>query len=146
VTRCAHCPVAEGSPCLGETAPELFPDFCRMAESGNAIQRRHIVGRSAIGLTSTPMPGLFERVATFAGAVAQHVAAGGPKASPEQVEARLAICRGCEFYEAERVRCLKCGCYLAGDLMGKTSWAEQSCPLDPPKWGPVSPGQSTQQA
>jgi hypothetical protein len=52
VTRCAHCPVAEGSPCLGETAPELFPDFCRMAESGNTIQRKHIVGRSAIGLTS----------------------------------------------------------------------------------------------
>lgn len=83
-----------------------------------------------------PMPSLARQAVNFTRAAVRHVAAGRPKASDEVKAARLAICRECEFYVPETIRCRAagCGCYLAV----KTGWAAQSCPLDPPKWGPVA--------
>ena len=37
---------------------------------------------------------------------------------------RLQICSDCEFFNAEKITCNKCGCLL----MVKTSWASESCP------------------
>ena len=42
---------------------------------------------------------------------------------PVQKE-RLQICSDCEFFNAEKITCNKCGCLL----MIKTSWASESCP------------------
>lgn len=80
-------------------------------------------------------PGLLEQAARFAGAVAHHVVSGMPEAPPEVVEARLAICRACPHFDAEKVRCRQCGCRLRW----KVEWADASCPLDPPRWAAVSP-------
>jgi hypothetical protein len=74
------------------------------------------------------------KVGNLARAVVQHVAAGMPAAAPELVEARLAVCGGCEQYRASDGTCggmAGCGCYVAV----KATWLEQACPLE--RW-PVS--------
>lgn len=71
---------------------------------------------------------LLVKAVTLAGAVTRHVVAGLPTLAPESIEARLAVCRACDRYDAERVVCRECGCRL----MVKAAWADQSCPLG--KW------------
>lgn len=55
-----------------------------------------------------------------------------PTASKSSYEKRLAICRGCEFYDAAgwkgRGKCLKCGCCTAAKAKLRT----EKCPLG--KW------------
>jgi hypothetical protein len=130
--RCADCPVPEGSPCLGDVNPR-FAQLCQLAASGDPIQRRHVVNRSAIG-AEPPPPGFLERAVTFAEAMIQHAAAGFPKADEETVKGRLEICRACEFFDPESEHCRRCGC----NMPYKVTMADMSCPLDPPKWGPVT--------
>lgn len=111
--KCTRCPLAdEARHCPGQYNPRacaLPPDRLRQSKG----------------------PGLLEQAASFAGAVVGHLAAGAPKASLEQQEARWAACRSCENLAGDS--CRLCGCGLGL----KISWADQSCPLDPPRWGPV---------
>jgi hypothetical protein len=83
-------------------------------------------------------PSFLEKVGNFAAAAAQHVAAGSPRCTDEQVAARHAICAGCEYFDGKL--CTKCGCPVSRErtYMGKLSWADQSCPVG--KWGPENPG------
>jgi hypothetical protein len=71
-------------------------------------------------------PGLLERAASFAAAVAEHVAAGFPETSTTEASRRLAICHACPggHYRAERDICDLCGC----SMRLKVTWAEQRCP------------------
>jgi hypothetical protein len=64
----------------------------------------------------------------------------GNKCSQYQIDSRLEICNGCEFYQNNT--CLKCGCSLSRDktFMNKLYWTDQSCPIG--KWGPVPPEES----
>jgi hypothetical protein len=128
--RCEVCPVPPGSVCLGNTDPR-FAHFCGMAGSGDPVQVAHVVNRSAMGSG----PSLVERAVNFVVATTDHVIAGMPETSPEEKARRLEICRGCDYFEPASARCLAagCGCYL--EL--KAGWADQGCPLEPPKWGPV---------
>ena len=52
-----------------------------------------------------------------------------------QIDERLKICHGCEFYKNNT--CLKCGCVLSREktYMNKLLWADQKCPVE--KWGPI---------
>lgn len=132
--RCAHCPVPDDKPCLGETEPARFGYMCEYATSGDPIKIRHIIDRSAIGLNPEP-PSLAQQAVNFARAATAHALAGMPKASNEEAARRLAICRAntCGQY-LPGDRCAKCGCRMEI----KAAWAEQRCPLDPPLWGPVT--------
>jgi hypothetical protein len=57
------------------------------------------------------------------------VAAGnGLKISEEDAQSRLAICRGCDFFNKDQERCTKCGCYMAT----KTYLKAEKCPIG--KW------------
>jgi hypothetical protein len=81
-------------------------------------------------------PTLLRKVTNFAKAITKHTISGFSTVSSEIQTARLSICRGCiEYFDSEKLICKHkdCGCYLPV----KTSWASQSCPLSPPKWGPV---------
>jgi hypothetical protein len=84
------------------------------------------------------VPGFLQRAGNFAAAAVQHVAAGSPRCTDEQVAARHAICAGCEYFDGKL--CTKCGCPVSRErtYMGKLSWADQSCPVG--KWGPENPG------
>ena len=48
--------------------------------------------------------------------------------SPEVKKARLDICKTCEWYDSEQVRCKNCGCMLEH----KAGFALDSCPIQ--KW------------
>ena len=49
-------------------------------------------------------------------------------ASDEVQKQRMDICKGCEYYHEEEVRCKKCGCFLEN----KTSYSSSKCPVH--KW------------
>jgi hypothetical protein len=48
--------------------------------------------------------------------------------SDEVKKQRLTICKECEYYDAQQIRCKSCGCFL----LQKASFALDSCPLQ--KW------------
>lgn len=56
---------------------------------------------------------------------AKAVMQGVPDLSPEEVEARLALCRVCEFYRDDDGRCSKCGCFMEIKTVLRTS----KCPV-----------------
>ena len=53
---------------------------------------------------------------------------GALHVSDEVKNQRLEICRKCEKYDSEQVRCIECGCFLEH----KTAFSIDSCPLE--KW------------
>jgi hypoxanthine phosphoribosyltransferase len=72
-----------------------------------------------------PSPSVATKATNFAKAVANHVANGRPKSAQDTVDARLAICRGCEHYRPSDATCGQCGCHVAW----KAAWLDQQCPL-----------------
>ncbi|SRR5579883_3377732 len=80
------------------------------------------------------------RYPRFIAALWRHVRHGLPTATPEDLEARWAQCEPCEHRDRDANICRKCGCPIAGVLRNKLRLARESCPLKPPKWGPV-PGE-----
>lgn len=51
--HCCHCPVDAGLPCLAAEDPEAFGYWCPLAEAGEPIHLKMIVGRSAIATPAT---------------------------------------------------------------------------------------------
>jgi hypothetical protein len=149
--RCA-CLEEPGVECLSVLDPVNFAYFRSWCESGTEAQRRAVLGRSRIGVTTpeptapvagqpTPAPtaegqpccggqppGLLTKAASLAKAVVTHVAAGMPMADDATVEARWVTCRVCEMFDAENVVCRACGCLLNVKIRLGTS----SCPIG--KW------------
>jgi len=80
-------------------------------------------------------PGLLQKAANFATSAAAHVAAGAPRCTQEQIDARFAICQACELFDGKA--CTKCGCPIVREqaFVSKLSWAGEKCPVG--KWGPV---------
>lgn len=108
-TKCRHCPL------LNECPGERNARVCVRAD---ASSNEH-------------SPRLLEKITNFTRAAIQHVAAGAPRVDSGVKAGRLVICQGCEQFEDGK--CRLCGC----NLEVKAGWADQSCPLDPPKWGPI---------
>jgi len=81
--------------------------------------------------TSQP-PAMISRAKNFAVAATQHVAAGRPRASDEEIERRWNICQPCEHFNGSV--CVKCGCGISRDakILSKLAWADSKCPVD--KW------------
>lgn len=78
-------------------------------------------------------PGFLTKVKNFAAAAAQHVAAGMPMASDEEIIRRHDICLTCEHLQNDA--CNLCGCPVSrvAGYISKLSWADQECPAG--KWG-----------
>lgn len=94
---------------------------------------REAVIRQAGGQPDPPPPRpagppLSARIAGLVRA-AVHVARSRFRRVPRaEFERRRALCHRCEFFDADRVRCLKCGCHLA-----VKPWAAAlHCPIE--KW------------
>lgn len=81
-------------------------------------------------------PGFAKKLQNFAKATAQHIAAGMPMCSEEQIIARHNICLQCEYFKDDT--CSKCGCPLIRNkqFVSKLAWADQECPVG--KWGKIS--------
>lgn len=80
-------------------------------------------------------PGFLTKVKNFASAAAQHVAAGMPMCTDEEIIARHDICLKCEHLVNNA--CNLCGCPVAraAGYVSKLSWADQECPAG--KWGKI---------
>ena len=81
--------------------------------------------------------GVLTKAKNFAIAAAQHVAAGMPMASDEEIIRRHDICLGCEHLKDNA--CSLCGCPVSrvAGYVSKLSWADQECPIG--RWGKASP-------
>lgn len=84
---------------------------------------------------------LYRRLANFSLAAIQHVASGLPTCSQAEIDARYAVCRGCDLYRPNANnpdigRCMHeaCGCTISSEAgyVRKLAWRDQACPLD--KW------------
>ena len=51
--------------------------------------------------------------------------------SKKEQEERLSICKACNYYDDQQVRCTQCGCFLEA----KVKVAGQYCPVH--KWGKI---------
>lgn len=86
-------------------------------------------------------PSLPHRAINFVKATTNHVLAGSPKSSLEEINKRLTICKDCPLfkkYSEEPIHgvCMheSCGCNISDTnrFLNKLAWKDQKCPLD--KW------------
>ncbi len=82
-----------------------------------------------------PLPTAAGMAQNLARSIARWVSQGLPLASEEALQARLAICSACVWWDPAALagtgRCRKCGC----STQAKLRLATEKCPID--KWGPV---------
>jgi len=95
-----------------------------------SLQNARIAKLQASNKPAMPSVGAMARsVAESMARNVQSVAAGNPlRLSEDQANARLEICKTCEFFNATQSRCTKCGCFMAV----KTYLKAERCPVG--KW------------
>jgi len=75
------------------------------------------------------LPSLMKQATSFAKSAIKHVRSGMKNVSQEEIDKRIEICGGCEFFTGgEKPRCSKCGCHIRL----KARWESSKCPID--KW------------
>jgi len=73
-------------------------------------------------------PSIGKQVVNAAGAAVRFVASGFARVDEAEALRRLAICQGCEHFDAGQDRCRKCACWLAYKAYAKS----EKCPVA--KW------------
>ncbi len=74
-------------------------------------------------------PGIMKQGVNFIKATVKHVANKMKQVSQKEMDRRMDICKGCEFFtDGKRPRCAKCGCHMKL----KARWESEHCPID--KW------------
>ena len=100
------------------------------------VKRSLIVQPRELRPPQTPLT--FLERAISAGKCAAGVAVNGfNPLSEEQIAARLAICETCDQFVNSKCKLCGCSCGAGQKLLNKLAHADQQCPYDPPKWGPV---------
>jgi hypothetical protein len=74
------------------------------------------------------LPSKIQMAKNLASATVEHAKTGFANVTSDEQQARLDICKGCEFYREADDRCLKCGCFLKS----KSAWKSGKCPIG--KW------------
>lgn len=69
-----------------------------------------------------------KEVVNFANSFYNHARDGFKKVEDSIYNNRIDICKSCEYFDSEDMRCKNCGCFL--DI--KASWNSEKCPID--KW------------
>lgn len=107
----------------GYTMEQVRP--CIVSESGDTVT----IDETHPAYPRETKLSVLRKAKNFAVAAAQHVAAGMPMASDEEIERRFAICQGCEFLNNNT--CSKCGCPVQREkkFISKLAWADQKCPV-----------------
>lgn len=86
------------------------------------------------GAKQRQIPRFLQRLVTFLCSWWRHARNWFRQAPTAVREARLALCRACEYYLPVYTggRCAKCGCGIGGAVLDKTKWRSSRCPLG--KW------------
>jgi hypothetical protein len=123
----------------GYTLDEVLP--CVVSKDGDewtidvehpAFPRVSRLPEPSSDLARTDAPSFLTKVKNFASATVQHVAAGMPMATDEEIIRRHDICLGCQHLQNDA--CNLCGCPVSrvSGYVSKLSWADQKCPAG--KW------------
>lgn len=106
-----------------------------LAQRVPAVTRENFAGFVVRSSAGSAAVGILEKF------VGLWTAVTGPRCTDDQFESRLSICRVCEFrrVDGEKEYCGACGCpqWRLSELSTKLRFSNLSCPLTPPKWGPV---------
>lgn len=135
---CPACPRIRAGipgPCLAQLTNHKH--YCDRAAAGDHGHDATLC-RVELAAPMPTLPPLLDQVVNFGRSVFTHVRAGMPKAPPETVAARLAICDACPNLIRPDRRCgllagqgkPGCGCYVDT----KATWLDQDCPAKPSKW------------
>jgi hypothetical protein len=74
-------------------------------------------------------PSIIQKGVNFIKSAVKHVANGMKKVSQKEMDRRMDICKGCEFFtDGDQPKCSKCGCHMKI----KARWESAHCPID--KW------------
>jgi len=107
---------------------------CMAASENNEQYAKGILEKRKQAFAN-PSPSLATKASSLFEAASQFAINGFKRATTEQLEERLAICKGCELWNPSGFggtgSCNKCGCSTQAKLRMSTS----KCPID--KWGPV---------
>lgn len=134
--KCDCVPAEAGFLCTcqcGQVIRSDKPDVFHVCQVGiRQASSRLSAAAQKDALKRTDAPSFLQKAKNFAIATAQHVAAGMPMASDEEIIRRHDICMACEFFKDNS--CSKCGCPVYRDkkFISKLAWADQSCPVG--KW------------
>lgn len=97
---------------VGRTGHEAYRAACADDHPQHEVWRARMVAK-ATGIKSDPAyPSLGTMAVNAARAAAGFVASGFAIASEEEQARRLAVCRECEYFRPEHVRCAKCSCFI----------------------------------
>jgi hypothetical protein len=127
---------------ISRTKHERYRELCDPSHPDHAAWQSHVIIAASSPWPPVPPPvplpapaieppSLMTRVATAATAAVTFVASGFEVLTEADVQARLAVCNGCEQRTGNGF-CAGCGCYLAA----KARLPHEVCPIG--KW-PVSP-------
>lgn len=117
------------------TVDETHPAYPRAKPGTDSPPPARLVPQTSALARDADTPSWLQKARNFAVAAAQHVAAGMPTCTDDEIIRRHDICMACEFFQDSA--CTKCGCPVKRDrqYISKLAWADQSCPVG--KWGPV---------
>jgi len=111
---------------LGNTTKTCVFDFDNGAGRTCHIERTVTLSQPC---NDPPGPNVFKSVGSAALRVAKAAVTGQQViSSKDEIDRRLSICRGCEFFQEDPMKCQKCGCFL--NL--KTRLETEHCPIA--KW------------
>lgn len=79
-----------------------------------------------------PLPPLLIRGWNFATAMWRWTSAGFPMRTQQDIDTRLAICQGCEFFANNACSQCGCGCTEETRLINKLALSTEKCPVG--KW------------
>lgn len=127
MSKCPNCPIAGA--CVAERPGYGFA--CKFA-TGSDSERAWLANQSARmqGAPPPEYPPLARQAVNALAAAGRFVASGFATVDKAEYERRLAICKACDQYDAEKRRCILCGCKTAAKLR----MAAEHCPLPEPKW------------
>lgn len=69
-----------------------------------------------------------KEIVNFANSFYNHAKDSFKKVEDHVYNNRIDICKSCEYFDSEDMRCKNCGCFL--DI--KASWNSEKCPIE--KW------------
>ena len=83
-------------------------------------------------------------IINYTSSLINYAETGFKNVSEETYQSRLQICQSCENYDSGANKCKICGCRMAGEsgFVSKLRMAHETCPLNPPKWGPEIHGEN----
>lgn len=79
-------------------------------------------------------PSGVKKVVNFSKAITTHVLSGSKRATQEEIDARLLICKDCPLFHNDVCNHNDCGCNVnnKNKFLNKLAWKDQKCPLS--KW------------